>query len=258
MVKSNLTRIAKMVRAGNSEGPASSFVNSLTQVIERTQPEYKPSTYYKPSGVGGCLRQMYFERTGQAIRSNADSNLVAMGEAGTFRHEVLQEYLVKMSSIENDFEWLNVAEFLDKNPVEGTIVDERFKKNDYETKCKNELLQLSFLCDGLIRYRGKLYILEIKTETMFKFTKHTEPYEEHKMQATCYGMCLGVDDVMFLYENRDNFEKKAYTFHITDEMKNQVLEKLTTCEEYVEKGESPKIYCSSAYCPYCRKEGRNL
>ena len=90
MVKSNLTRIAKMVRAGNSEGPASSFVNSLTQVIERTQPEYKPSTYYKPSGVGGCLRQMYFERTGQAIRSNADSNLVAMGEAGTFRHEVLQ------------------------------------------------------------------------------------------------------------------------------------------------------------------------
>ena len=83
--------------------------------------------------------------------------------------------------------------------------------------------------------------MEIKTETMFKFTKHTEPYDEHKMQATCYGMCLGVDDVIFLYENRDNFEKKAYTFHITQEMKDQVYEKLVTCEEYVEKGESVAI-----------------
>lgn len=257
-MKSNLTKIAKMVRAGNSEGPAQSFVASLLETIQRTQPEYTPSTYYKPSGVGGCIRKMYFERIGQSVESNADSNLIAMGEAGTFRHEVLQEYMVKMSQTDPDFEWLDVAEFLAENPVEGTIVDERFKKNDYETKCKNELLSLSFLCDGLVRYKGKLYIMEIKTETMFKFTKHTEPYEEHKMQATCYGMCLGVDDVIFLYENRDNFEKKAYTFHITQEMKDQVYEKLVTCEEYVEKGESPKIYCSSPYCPYCRKEGRQL
>ena len=100
--------------------------------------------------------------------------------------------------------------------------------------------------------------MEIKTETMFKFNKHTEPYPEHKMQAACYGICLGVDDVLFLYENRDNFEKKAYTFHISEEMKQQVLDKLITCEAYVEKGISPKIYCDSNYCPYCRKEGRSL
>lgn len=255
---SSLTKIAKMVRAGNSEGPASAFVASLLETIERTQPEYTPSRYYKPSGVGGCIRKMYFERIGQSIRDTADSNLIAMGEAGTFRHEVLQEYMVKMSQTDKDFEWLDVAQHLAENPVEGTIVDNTFVKNDYETKCKNELLQLSFLCDGLVRYKGKLYIMEIKTETMFKFTKHTEPYPEHKMQAACYGMCLGVDDVIFLYENRDNFEKKAYTYHIPESVKQEVLDKLVTCEEHVEKGESPKIFCTSPYCPYCRKEGRNL
>ena len=258
MAKSNLTKIAKMVKAGNSQGLAESFVSSLVETIQRTQPEYKPSTFYKPSGVGGCIRQMYFERIGQSIRSNADYNLIAMGEAGTFRHEVLQEYMVRMAEADKDFEWLDVAEHLKHNPVEGTWVDDKFKKNDYETKCKNDLLQLSFLCDGLVRYKGKLYIMEIKTETMFKFTKHTEPYPEHKMQATCYGLCLGVDDVIFLYENRDSFEKKAYTFHVTDEMKQEVVDKLARCEEFVLKGESPKEFCSSPYCPYCRKEGRML
>lgn len=255
---SKLSRIAKMVAAEKVNEPAANFVDKFTQVIETTQKVYTPSTYYKPSGVGGCIRKMYFERIGKALQDNASYNLIAMGEAGTFRHEVLQEYMVQMSKTDPDFEWLDVAEYLEENPVEGTEVDKNFVKNEYETKCKNELLQLSFLCDGLVRWRGKVYIMEIKTETMFKFNKHTEPYPEHKMQATCYGMCLGVDDVLFLYENRDNFEKKAYTYHITDAMKDEVLDKLVTCEEYVEKGESPKIYCSSNYCPYCRKEGRNL
>lgn len=255
---SKLSRIAKMVAAEKINEPATNFVDRFTEIIQTTQPDYSPSQYYKPSGVGGCLRKMYFERIGKPLKDNSSYNLIAMGEAGTFRHEVLQEYMVKMSELDKDFEWLNVEEYLAENPVEGTIVDERFKKNDYETKCKNELLQLSFLCDGLVKWQGKTYIMEIKTETMFKFNKHTEPYEEHKMQATCYGLCIGVDDVIFLYENRDNFEKKAYTFHITDEMKQQVLDKLITCEEYVEKGVSPKIYCDSNYCPYCRKEGRSL
>ena len=67
-----------------------------------------------------------------------------------------------------------------------------------------------------------------------------------------------LDDVIFLYENRDNFEKKAYVYHITDDMKEQVLHKLQECEHYVELGISPKVYCSSSYCPYCRKEGRKL
>ena len=255
---SKLSRIAKMVAAEKVNEPATNFVDRFTDIIQTTQPAYTPSQYYKPSGVGGCLRKMYFERIGKPLKDNASYNLIAMGEAGTFRHEVLQEYMVKLSKLDKDFEWLDVEEYLAENPVEGTIVDRNFVKNDYETKCKNELLQLSFLCDGLVRWQGKTCIMEIKTETMFKFNKHTEPYEEHKMQATCYGICLGVDDVLFLYENRDNFEKKAYPFHITDEMKQQVLDKIMTCEEYVEKGVSPKIYCDSNYCPYCRKEGRKL
>lgn len=253
-----LNRLAKMVAAGNSELTSNIFISRLTKHIEESQKDYKPSTYYKPSGIGGCLRKMYFERTGQALADKANYNLIGMGESGTYRHEVLQESMLQMSQNSEDFEWIDVAEHLEKYPVEGTVVDKNFVKNPYETKCKNELMQLSFLCDGLVKFQGKLYIVEIKTETMFKFSKHTEPYEEHKMQAACYGMSLGVSDVLFIYENRDNFEKKAYTYHITPEMEDAVIEKIATCEEYVALGESPKEYCKTSWCPYCTKEGRTM
>lgn len=253
-----LNQLARMITEKNSDSPQNLFNRKLTKYIESNQKEYKPSVFYKPSGVSGCIRKMYFERIGQPLQDKASYNLIAMGENGTIRHEVLQQYLVDLAKEDEDLEWLNVAEYLEQNPVEGTVVDEKFKKNDFETKCKNALMQLSFLCDGLIKFQGKLYILEIKTETMFKYTKHDEPYHEHKMQAACYGLCLGVSDVMFLYENRDNYDKKAYTYHITPEMEDEVLEKIQECEGYVELKQAPLVFCNSSYCPYCHGEGRKL
>ena len=258
MSRRSLSRVAKLVASGNSELPQNVFANKLKKFIENSQREYKPSTYYKPSGVGGCIRKMYFERIGKPLQDKANFNLIAMGEAGTQRHEVLQQYMVDLAKEDDYFEWLDVADYLEKNPVEGTTVDTKFKKNDFETKCKNELLQLSFLCDGLVKIDGKVYIMEIKTETMFKYSKHDEPFEAHKMQATCYALALGVEDVIFLYENRDNFEKKAYAYHVSEAMKKQVVDKLAECEAYVEKHEAPQIFCSDNYCPYCRNSKAKL
>ena len=255
-----LSKIAKLVAAGSEDKVENIFIQNLKATIENTQSEYRPSTFYKPSGVGGCIRSMYFQRVGNVLQQKSDSNLIAMGESGTFRHEVIQEYLVKMSErlADEEFLWVNVEKYLEENPVEGTTVDANFKKNDYETKCKNSNLQLSFLCDGLVMLKGKPTILEIKTETMFKYNKHTEPYEEHKMQATCYALCLGVDQVLFLYENRDTFDKKAYLFEVTAEWKQKVVDKISTCEWFVEQGAAPQEYCSSNYCPYCKGPGKEM
>ena len=147
-----LSKIAKLVAAGSEDKVENIFIQNLKATIENTQSEYRPSTFYKPSGVGGCIRSMYFQRVGNVLQQKSDSNLIAMGESGTFRHEVIQEYLVKMSErlADEEFLWVNVEKYLEENPVEGTTVDANFKKNDYETKCKNSNLQLSFLCDGLV------------------------------------------------------------------------------------------------------------
>lgn len=251
---SKLNRLAKMVAQSKENQFAEQFVQMLTHSIETEVETYTPSTYYKPSGVGGCIRKMYYERIGEAKQDKASYNLIGMGEAGTDRHEHLQRAMVRMSEVvPNDkFEWIDVSEYMKLNPVEGTVEDTKFKKNEYEAKFKNELLQLSFLCDGLITVNGKPFIFEAKTETMFKYNKHSEPFEEHKMQATCYAMCLGVDNVIFLYENRDTLEKKAYEFEVTDVWKERVIEKLQTCEWHVEQQTPPTEKCSSNYCPYCR------
>lgn len=253
-----LGSLAKMVAAGSDENPAKRFADDLKQTIKRSQSEYKPSRFYKPSGVSGCIRKMYFERIGKSKQDDASTNLIGMGEVGTFRHEVIQNYLIKMSDKKNsNFTWVDVEEHLKENPVEGTRINEskKFKKKN-ETKCFNELLQLSFLCDGIIIYEGEKYIFEMKTETMFKYQKHTEAHEEHFLQAACYAMCLGVDKVMFLYENRDSLDFKATIFTPTEADYDAVVEKIQLCEDYVLKGEEPKIYCSSSYCPYCKKGER--
>ena len=67
---------------------------------------------------------------------------------------------------------------------------------------------------------------------------------------------------MFLYENRDNCDKKAFLLHVTEEMRNELVAKIEECDGYVTnlipppKPEVSKKTCS--YCNYkqaCKKAG---
>ena len=119
------------------------------------------------------------------------------------------------------------------------------------------------MCDGIVKYKGQYYILEIKTESSYKNTCRKEIAKEHYNQAITYSICLGINKVLFLYENRDNCDKKAFILEVTEEMKNSVFLKIKECNEYVEKLITPpkpkevsKYACT--YCSYislCRKLG---
>lgn len=248
---SRLKSIAKQVAASSMVKPENKLLRDFINTIEKEQPDYKPSQWYKPSGLG-CVRRMYYERIGEPKKEAKQFKLIGMGEVGTDRHETIQSYFVKMAKNYPELEWINVADFLKDNPVDGTIVDNKFIKNEFETKCKNELLQLSFLSDGLIKYEGELYILEIKTESMFKFNKQEEVFPDHKIQAACYSLCLGVNKVMFLYENRDDLNKKIYQFEVTEEIEDFVVDRIQYVEDCVEAGEPPKEKCKSSFCQYCK------
>ena len=119
------------------------------------------------------------------------------------------------------------------------------------------------MCDGLLKYRGKYYILEIKTESTFKWQNRTDVDDGHKDQATTYSMLLQVPNVIFLYENRDVCKLKAFMFNVTAEMKESLISYIEECDGYVSrqiappKSDSvPKKTCG--YCMYktqCRKDG---
>jgi CRISPR/Cas system-associated exonuclease Cas4 (RecB family) len=120
---------------------------------------------------------------------------------------------------------------------------------------------MRFLCDGLIRYKGELFVLEIKTESTHKYDRHQDPWPEHIIQATCYAMNLQVYKVLFLYENRDCCTKKAFLVTVTDDMIKRVEDIIGRVDKAVDDNKIPPR-CENAnkcaYCKYktqCKKDG---
>lgn len=254
-----LGNLAKMVNtATKDKTPAEQFLHDLEATIKVSNPPKKPRANYKPSMLGGCKRKTYFCKTGAEIDGAYPSpSGVGIWESGSARHEIIQEYVTKMKENGYDWEWIDVAEFVETRKPKGTKV---VQKQGMETKLYNEILELSFLCDGVIKHGGRYYLLEIKTESSFKFVKHSTAHPEHRIQSVCYSVGLGIDDVIFLYENRDVCTKKAAGFKVTEEMKQEyVIGRIEEINNHIANGTVPEKDTSSCrYCGYkteCKKWG---
>lgn len=263
--KQSLKNIHRLIQvAANQLPPEQSFVADLKAVIEKADADNgrKPSQSYKPSSMT-CIRNMYFQVVGtesDGDRSNAC--LIGMGQTGGDRHEHLQKAVCKMKDYGIDCEYIDVADYVTENKLDHLQI---VGKQGMETKLFHKDLNLSFLCDGIIRYKGQYYILEIKTETMHKWQTRNGVAEEHYTQGTCYSLCFNINQVLFLYENRDSVDKKAYVLEITDDMKyDLVISKIEECDRYVKNMIPPPKPENIArktcdYCKYktaCRKAGK--
>lgn len=249
---SGFKNLAKLIaNATKEKTPEQDFLYMLNEAIGRLDRESSrpPSTSYKPSSLGGCLRNCYFQVIGapQDIKLISEPQLVGMSESGTDRHERIQKAVVEMKRLGYDVEWIDVAEYLKVHRIKGTRVVER---KGLETKLYNELLNLSFMCDGIIKLNGRYYILEIKTEVSFKYMGRVQPEEAHLIQAYCYSLALGIDAIIFLYENRDVCAKKAFTVYVTSENKEKVVHLIETSNAHIQSGTVPPKETSK--CKYCK------
>ena len=95
------------------------------------------------------------------------------------------------------------------------------------------------MCDGIIKYKSKYFIFEFKTETANKWYKRTDVDESHYNQATAYSLAFGIDKVLFVYENRDTLDKKAYIRNVTADMKTELVGTIEYCDSYVKKLKAP-------------------
>lgn len=248
-----LGNLAKMINNATKQmTPADKFIHDLNQTISRgAKDEQRPSSKsFKPSSLGKCLRLNYFIVTGAPKDDRApDPELVGMGESGTDRHERIQTWVSKMKKYGYNCEWIDVEEFLKIHPVAGTKV---VKKTGMETKCYNEVFDISFLCDGIIKFEGIYYILEIKTEASFKWNGQKEAFDDHKVQATTYSVCLGIDRSLFLYEERDLCRKKAFIVEITNDMKEEfVIARIEVVNNHIAEGTVPPKSIIVSDCSYC-------
>ena len=228
------------------------FLTDLKASIEKQDQKHsrKPSKTYKPSSLH-CIRNMYYQVIGmESCGERASSELVGICQSGTDRHERLQIAVTEMRENNIDCEYCDVAEYVKSHNLEDIDI---VSKQGMETKLYHKKYNMSFLCDGIIRYKGKYYILEIKTETNNKFWNREGVNPDHILQGTAYSLAFGIDEVLFLYECRDNCSKKAYILKVTDEMRQQLVDKIWTCEGYrnMEKVPPKPTDLSKKACAYC-------
>ena len=252
-----LFNILNMVDAAKEELPIErQFLNDLTASIERYDEEMarKPSNTYKPSSLH-CIRNMYFQITGaQSETDRATSELIGICESGTDRHERIQNAVSHMKDTGIECEYINVGEYVLSKQSNGQLLDlEVVSQQGNETKLYNKKLNMSFLCDGIIKYKGRYYILEIKTESSSKFWNRKDVNPDHVLQGTAYALNFDINKVIFLYECRDNCSKKTFMLTVSDEMKMDLVGKITECDDYVSRFELPPkpIDISKKACEYC-------
>lgn len=263
MARNSLKSVMKLIDAEKEELPIEQiFLNDLRRSIEITdEKNSRPgSQSYKPSGMN-CIRQSYYVVTG-AERDKEDINHTIIGicESGSDRHERIQNAVLHMKDNEMDCEYINVADYVRQRKLThlNIVKEPNFEAGEFETKLYWPEMNMSFLCDGIIRYRQHYYILEIKTETVNKFFGRKEVDPSHHQQATAYSLAFGINEVLFLYECRDNCDKKAFLFTVTDDMKQELVGYITTCDDYIKRKEVPPVPddVPKKTCSYCSYKGR--
>jgi CRISPR/Cas system-associated exonuclease Cas4 (RecB family) len=264
MASRALKNINKLINLAVNVAPVGeSFLLDLNMAIEKQDSANRSgpsSTGYNPSSIH-CIRCMFYKAVGKdKDEDRATAELIGMGQVGGFRHERIQEAISSMKKFGVDCEFISPKEFIKSRGLDYLQV---ISEKNYETLVYHKALNLRFLTDGIIRYRKQYYILEIKTETIYKWQNRKEIEPLHIEQATCYSVSYGINQVLFLYENRDTLGKKAYVIEITDDMKQKITERIEICDQHVSKlkvpakpADLPKKVC--AYCAYkniCEKDG---
>jgi len=254
MGRDSLKSVMRLLEStANKLPPEQQFLADLKRSIELTDMEgyRKPSQTYKPSGMN-CIRSMYYQVVGKEVKPSTNGYMmIGICNSGTDIHVRIQDAIEGMKKNGIDCEYVDVADFVKTRDLDYLEIRE---KNGNETKLYHKNLNMSFMTDGIIKYNGKYYIIELKTEASFKWQPRTDVDPKHHNQGVAYSVAFGLDDVIFVYINRDVLDMKAYMFHVTDDMKQDLIGKITECDGYVDrmitppKPDIPKRECN--YCMY--------
>lgn len=132
-------------------------------------------------------------------------------------------------------------------------------KSGFETRVEIEDPPIKFAPDGIIRYKDKIRLLEIKSSEYTSFDKLTAPKPQHIDQVTTYGTLLGISDCLFLYVDRQYGGYKCYEYTISNDAMNSTWYMFREVQDYVSRNIAPPklptgdIWCSPSRCRYYTK-----
>ena len=263
MARSSLKNVCRLIQTVKETlPPEQDFLNDLKRSIEMTadKDQRLPSKTYKPSGMN-CIRASYYQISGvEPDESTSNYASVGICNSGTDIHVRIQIAVDQMKENGMDCEYVPVDEFIKSRHIKDINI---VGVSGMETKLYHKKLNMSFMCDGIIKYKNHYYILELKTENSYKFVNRKDVDPSHYNQGIAYSLAFGIDEVLFVYVNRDVLDMKAFMFNVTGEMKQNLIGYIEECDGYVKRMIAPpkpedvsKKVCG--YCLYktqCRKDG---
>lgn len=257
----NLVKILKKDREHKSF--TDNFEHHYYKTLILQHPPRKPKEdMFSPSSLNKCDRELYYMIMGyepepQQIETHLNGSWKAILDAGTDRHERIQTTITRMKESGINLEWVDVEKYLKENKREGVSVIE---KSGMETKLFSETLSARFLCDGIVSIDDEYHIVEIKTMGSNKFSKAIARdgiNPEHVMQASAYSLALGINKILYIYENRDNNQIKVFLRIVTEQDKKDVINKIRRIQEYKKLGKVPPKPTDPSLCMYCNYKNRS-
>jgi CRISPR/Cas system-associated exonuclease Cas4 (RecB family) len=256
-----VSKLAKLIReASKPKDIEEEFVYAYFKRFHDLQkPRVPRKGMFSPSSLSNsCLRHLYYRYIGTPEEAENRPVLdfgpiLSILQNGNDRHERIQEIFSTVGKSGFDFEWIDVADYLEEfKPPHTEIVE----KVGFETKLFNSVLPSRFMCDGIFKFDGKYYILEIKTMNNRKWSGakgEGKPLKDHLLQGTTYGLILGIDNVLFVYENRDNMKLLPFLHKIEPEDKQTIIDITSAVKTYAELEKlPPKTSNVKEDCRWCK------
>jgi hypothetical protein len=215
--------------------------------------------YFSPSAVNACPRELFYKA--KSYPKDVQPKQPHQGrwtEIGTAVGDIMQRAILLIERNYEDKTGESPRFKFERNE-DGTPMFEEFAKKNHKITHNGKTFYLYGTCDGIMQYRtpdGEWIRvgLEIKSKqtTPAKTSHHSmrNPEEKHVKQCVAYSLMYDVDLYVILYVNTahkswsipsDEYEKspdiRAFGVHITEDMQLEVLDRLATIQESIDRNE---------------------
>lgn len=209
------------------------------------------SRTFAPSGMR-CMRKQWFRLRGTETDpiENPDTGLNFRADIGNARHIVIQSRL----RVALGADWIEVPDFLREHPIPYKY---DVLKSDIESLVQIDSPPIKFAVDGIIRIDGKIFLLEIKTCDYTALSMMQSHKQHHEEQVAFYCAILGLRDVLFIYEERQNGGMKAFQHHVSESDVEAIKMKMSLIMDMANRNIAPDRLSPNDYmcsnCEYAKK-----
>ena len=234
-IKKSLRKLTKYAELPDDEREEDEFMKLFFDFyLEMYAERARTKGVFHPSGINtACERALFYEFTGEEesdeMMHRHSGQTLRTFDSGTWWHTYIQMLLWKAGILEKS-----------------------------EVRIRSKRRKLSGHADGILRLT-KRTLLEIKTMNSFSFARgKLKPFATHEVQAGVYATELEIEQICFLYINKDTSE---ICIHIVPVNKNLVAgayDKMNTVLVAVKNDKLPKrTVCKTSsaapakVCAYC-------